>query len=79
VLLEHVLECIKQISTIVWSGGSLGVVLHAECRYFAVPHAGDGVVVQIAVSDFQARGHGSFFDGEAVILGSDFDATGLVV
>lgn len=79
VSLEHVLESIEQIATIVWSGGSLWVILHAECRYFAMPYAGDGVIVQVAVSDFQASGHGGFFDGEAMILGSDFYATGLVV
>lgn len=79
VFLEHGLECVEQVSTIVWAGGSFRVVLNAKCGDFTMPYAGDGVIVQVAVSDFQARGHGGFFDSEAMVLRSDLYATGFVM
>ena len=79
VFLEHGLECVEQVSTIVWAGGSFRVVLNAKCGDFKMPYAGDGVIVQVAMGDFQAGWHGRFFDGEAMVLGSDFDATGIAM
>ena len=73
------MKSIEQVSAIVWAGGSFGVVLNAKCGDFTMPYAGDGVIVQVAVSDFQARGHGSFFDSEAMVLRSDLYATGFVM
>lgn len=54
VSLEHVLESIEEISAIVGASGSFGMVLHAECGNFAMPHTGDGVIVEVSVGDLQA-------------------------
>ena len=47
------------------------MILHAEGGDFLVTEAGDGVVVEVAVGNFEAGGERIFLDGKAVILGGD--------
>jgi hypothetical protein len=55
------------------------MILHAEGRKLFVPQPLDGIVVQVAVRNFEALGKLSFIDRESVILGRDFDRSGFQV
>jgi hypothetical protein len=71
-LLQHPAKLCEQVTAVVRTGGRLGMVLDAERCQLPVSHSGDGVVVQVAVGDFQIAGQRVFFDREAVVLRRDF-------
>ena len=55
------------------------MVLYAECGVLAMADAGNRIVIQVAVSDFQVRGKVFFLHGKSVVLGGDFDTPGVDV
>ena len=58
------------------AGGGLGVVLHAEDGQALVPHALEGLIVQVDVAELDVGGKRGGVDGEAMILGGDLDLAG---
>ena len=52
-LIKLLLELIEEIAAIVGAGRGLGVILHAEGVDVQVSNTRDGVVVQVAVGDFE--------------------------
>ena len=73
--MHHPLEGIEQIGAVVGTGRGLGVVLNAKGGKLLVSNSGDGIVVEVPVGDFQAIWQGRLFDGKAMVLRSDFDAS----
>src|SRR5213080_2304695 len=67
----------EQVVRIVRPGRSFRVVLHAEHRLRLVAESLDRAVVQVDVRDPDVFRQRLRVDGKAVILGSDFDLTGL--
>ena len=55
------------------------MILHAEGRQLAMPHAFDRAVVQIAVRHFEATRQILLGHGEAVILRRDLDSPGFQI
>ena len=74
--MHHPLEGIEQIGAVVGTGRGLGVVLNTKGGKLSVSNSSDGIVVEVPVSDFQAIRQGRLVDGKAVVLRSDFDASG---
>ena len=66
-------ELAEEIAAVVRAGGRFGMILDAEGGNVLVAEAGDGVVVEVAVGDFEARRERFFLDGKAVILGGNLD------
>lgn len=73
-ILHHLKEVIEEIVAIVRSGGSFRMVLDAEGWKLAMSDAGDGLVVEVAVGNFEVGREARFIDGEAMVLSGDFDA-----
>jgi hypothetical protein len=48
------------------------MVLNAEGGQILMSHAGDSVIVQVAVCDFEVGWESRFLNGETMVLGSDF-------
>jgi hypothetical protein len=76
VLVHHPLEGIEQVGAVVRTSRGFGVVLDAKGGKLFVSNSGDGIVVKVPVGDFQAIRQGRLVDGKAVVLRSDFDASG---
>ena len=73
---DRVVKLLKQVATVMGSGGCFGMVLHAKSSMFAVSNTGNRVVIEIAVRDLQMIRQGLFFHGKTVVLGGDFNTSG---
>jgi len=67
------LELIEQIHAIVGASRRFGMVLDTESRQLAMPNSGDGVIVEIPVSDLQRLRKRLLEHRKAVILRRDLD------
>ena len=69
-------ESFKQIFRVVGTGRGFGMILDGENRQSFVPQSGDRVVIQIKVSYLHIIGQTFRFDGETVIVRSNFNFSG---
>src|SRR5437660_9573088 len=74
VLFNQLTEFGEEGIGIVWAGGGFGMVLHAEDTLFLVPHALDGLVVEVDPIDLDVARERFRVDGKAMILRGDHDA-----
>src|SRR5437899_5620341 len=70
-LLDQLHELREEIAGVVWTGRGFRVVLDAENRQLAMPHAFYGAVIQIDVRDLHLFRERFGIDGEAVVLRRD--------
>ena len=59
-----------------WTRRRFGMILNREDRQRLVPQAGDGVVVEVDMRNFDICGQAGGIDREAVVVGGDLDLAG---
>ena len=74
---DHFGEAVEEVGGVVRAGGGFGMVLDGEDGFGGVAETFEGLVVEVDVGGFSAAGfEGGEVDGEAVVLGGDFDFFG---
>ena len=68
---ELFLETLEKIMTVVRSGSSFRVILHTKRLFFAMPNAGNRVVVQVAMRDLQTVRQCFSLDYERVVTSGE--------
>src|SRR5215510_13160702 len=61
----------EELTGIVWSGRCLRMKLHGEHGQFPMPHAFNGVVIEVDVRGLERFWHGRGINGEPVVFGGD--------
>src|SRR5262249_5446668 len=61
----------EELTGIVWSGRCLRMKLHGENGQFPMPHAFNGVVIEVDVRGLEGIRHGAGINGETVVFCGD--------
>src|SRR5438552_8024586 len=69
----------EELTGIVWSGRCFRMKLHGEDGPFPMPHAFNGVVIEVDVRGLEGLRHGRGINRKTVVFGGDEHALGVQV
>ena len=71
---HQIAKLLEKVPAIVRSRRSFGVILNTKRRVLQMANSSDGIVIEIAMRDFQIPGKRRLIHGETMVLGRYLDA-----